>query len=155
MLTLTLTHSPCHKQIKAILPDAVYVSFLGWSSTYDTWLHMARHADRIRPLGAKTIAETHEVCVPRSPTSPPRLLAHTFHTITASRPPVRSQERERKEAEETFVAIMQTCGRTVIKMESDGNCLFRALAHQVTHAHTKQYMPAPLPHHAACCSVVR
>lgn len=82
------THTlPCHKQIKAILPDAVYVSFLGWSSTYDTWLHMARHADRIRPLGAKTIAETHEVCVPRSPTSPPRLLAHTFHTITASRPP--------------------------------------------------------------------
>lgn len=129
--------------IKEVSGKLVRVGYVGWDSSWDEVLDVTT-STRIRPAGSMTSLQSEKrtrrsfddlayndrsavVDEILSHSDPYHRKQHKSLVRTRSYPPVARIES----AEAIFTSRLQAIGLHIIRVDGDGNCLFRAVAHQL------------------------
>lgn len=137
----------------------IKITYMGWESKYDELLDIKKDANRIREFGTKSNEQTSvaalsspnkrmsesALALPTTVASSAKrnipLTTATQSSITLSEengfdltnvdPAVRTEFEADLNKEVVFIQMLANHGLHVIEIEGDGNCLFRAISHQL------------------------
>lgn len=150
-----------NKQIKkwrkakviAVEGRGIKITYLGWDSKFDEWLNIDKDLDRISEFGTKSSEQTSlSVINHMSPQRNNQQLVHlpsqTMRSTTSSTssialteengfdlenvdPKFRAEFEAEINREMIFLQKLAAMKLMVIDIDGDGNCLFRAISHQL------------------------